>query len=139
MTYEHINPNEDAKTTAAILDMEYVPPDLQEEVNAADCRIYKRGKHWVVEHEGKVLLYEYHTEAYPYFEKAIRLMKIEVKEEWKTVKNLRAFRQAIREDTLNMRGLQNMLEGKTLDKNLFEDFMTLSRGADLAHHGELTF
>ncbi|MEI6949789.1 hypothetical protein V9K67_21560 [Paraflavisolibacter sp. H34] len=141
MKYSIINEGEDLAFTRQELDKRYVSSEEYEklgDVNADDCQIYKRGEVWVVEYDNKVLYDEWHNKNYPFFENAFHLMNVEERASWKTVNNLTAFRQALREDAVNGRGLADMLE-EPLTEEVFNKFMKMSRAADLLHHGDHTF
>lgn len=138
MKYAIVNDGEDILATRKELEKRYSSSDELRQVNAADCEIYKRGQVWVIEHDGIVLYDEVHSKEYPFFENAFHYMNVAERADWKTVGNLIAFRQAIREDAVNGRGLSDMLE-EPLTEKTFDGFMKLSRAADLAHHRQHTF
>lgn len=138
MKYAIINEGEEISVTREELEKRYSSLKELRTVNAADCQIYKRGQVWVIEHDGFVLYDEVHSEQYPFFENAFHYMNVAERANWKTVDNLISFRQAIREDAVNWRGLADMLE-EPLTKKIFTEFMKLSRAADIVHHGQNTF
>lgn len=135
--YKSIKQKEILSTTVCYLEKRYSDKNLSK-INTADCNIYVRGQYWVIEYEGKVIYYEYHQPRYPFFETALHWMNPVKTAKWKTVQNLTSFRQAIREDTVNWRGLTELIEPPLTYKG-FIHFMKLSRSADLLHHGQYTF
>ncbi|MGI8634643.1 MAG: hypothetical protein ACR2KZ_04495 [Segetibacter sp.] len=138
MKYAIINQGEDISVTRKELEKRYSSLEELRDLNAAECKIYKRGQVWVIEYDGTVIYDEVHSEQYPFFENAFHYMNVEQNERWKTVRNLISLRQAIREDAVNYRGFSDMLK-HPLTERLFNEFMKMSRSADLVHHGEHTF
>ena len=137
MKYSVINEGEDLLFTRQELEKRYAYSKELSKLNVADCKIYMRGKVWVIEYDGKVLYDEFHSLEYPFFENAFHYMNVEERAKWKTVGNFIAFRHAIREDAVNCRGLFDMLEDPLTEK-IFTEFMKLSRAADIVHHGQST-
>jgi hypothetical protein len=142
MKYEIINPDEDIIVTRELLKSYYKDPLEKWKINAADCRIFMRGKVWIIEHEGDVLYYETHSEAYPFFENAFHYMNVEKRAKWKTLGELITFRNAIREATVQgtdycERFLED--EDKPLTKDIYKEFLRYARAHDFIHHGSHTF
>lgn len=137
MKYKHILPNEKLSKTVAVLEKALVEKD-EEVINTQDCVIYLRGQYWVISYENDIIYFEYHLEDYPFFENAFHLMNPEDYAPWKTVDNLLRFRRALREDAVSCRGFSDILE-EPLTERAFSAFMTISRAADLIHHGQYTF
>ena len=137
MQYKLINEHEPISITVKKLDRAYKSTDA-ERINSFDCDIYRRGKYWLIQQGKDVLYYEYHSFNYPFFEMALYRMEPKAFGEWKTVSNLISFRQAIREDVINYRGLLNMITEK-MTEDMFNAFMIKSREVDILHHGQHTF
>lgn len=108
-------------------------------LNAAECKIYKRGRVWVIEHDGVVLYYETHNEDYPFFEMAFHFMNVETVRKWKTVGELITFRQAIREATVQGTDYVETILEEPLSEKIYRKFMRFARSHDLQHHGNHTF
>ncbi len=108
-------------------------------LNAADCRIYMRGKVWVIKFQEDIIYYETHSDNYPFFEAAFHVLNIEKRAKWKTVGTLITLRQAIREATVQGTDYREMLYEKPLTKETYKTFMRLARAHDLVHHGSHTF
>ena len=138
MKYEVINPDEDIIVTRELLEGYYKDPLEKWKINAADCRIFMRGQVWIIEHEGEVLYYETHSEAYPFFENAFHYMNVEKRAKWKTLGELITFRNAIREATVQGTDYCDLLE-EPLSEKTYREFMRFARAHDLIHHGSHTF
>lgn len=138
MKYEHISPNEILGKTRKICQQLYGPTESDYRLNAADCKIFMRGQVWIVSHEGNVLYYETHSEAYPFFENAFHYMNVEKRAVWKTVGELINFRNAIREATVQGTDCCDLLE-EALTIKIYRTFMRMARAHDLIHHGMHTF
>lgn len=137
MIYKTINQHEELSFTVRQLEKKYDCHN-SESINTADCDIYKRGEFWVIEYQSKVLYYEYHHPDYPFFEMALHYMNPSKVARWKTVENLTCFRQTIREDAVNWRGLIDTIE-EPLTLKQFSRFMAMAREDDFQHHGQYTF
>lgn len=139
MEYEIINPAEELKITRALLEKHYISSPGTYAINAADCRIYMRGKVWVIEYKGDVLYYETHSETYPFFETAFHYMNVQKRAAWKTVGQLITFRQAIREATVQGTDYCETILEEPLTIRIYQKFMRFARAHDLCHHGSQTF
>jgi hypothetical protein len=144
MKYQVINPDEDLKITREYLNLNwnaYTSEWRQKKhtLNAAECKIYKRGQVWVIEHDGVVLYTETHSEDYPFFEMAFHYMNVEVIRKWKTVGELMTFRQAIREATVQGTDYVDTILEEPLTERTYRKFMKFARAHDFCHHGGHTF
>lgn len=138
MKYKTIEPDEAPEATIKAIRRKVVKYGHKFELNTADCEIYRRGKFWIIEHDGDVIYYETHSENYPFFESAFHLMCPAKRADWKTVRELATFRQAIREATVQGTDYCDMLE-EPLTLQTYREFMRFARAHDLQHHGSHTF
>lgn len=144
MKYETINPKEDLGYTIELLEKNWnantrASRQNMHGLNAADCKIYMRGKVWVIEYNGDVLYYETHNEDYPFFENAFHFMNVVKRASWKTVGELILFRQAIREATVQGTDYCETILEEPLTTRTYNKFMKFARAHDLCHHGDHTF
>ena len=139
MEYKIIEPDEDPKATMEWIKLKFVKYGHKFELNTADCEIYKRGKVWIVEHQGDILYYETHSDNYPFFESAFHYMNPAKWAKWKTVSELATFRQAIREATVQGTDYCDTILEEPLTYKTYRKFMRFARAHDLQHHGSHTF
>lgn len=106
----------------------------------SECEIYQRGNYIIVQHDGIVHFWEHAQTNYPYLKIAIYYMEPDRSKKWKTLDKLIALRMGIRQTEANCCGyVEDVLEGKTMTLDRYNDFMALARAQDLAHHGAHTF
>jgi hypothetical protein len=144
MKYKIYFPNEDLQVTREIIDLNWSAftrefRQKKHGLNASECEIYKRGRVWVIEHDGVILYSETHNEDYPFFENAFHFMNVEVVRKWKTVEELITFRQAIREATVQGTDYVETILEEPLTEKTYRKFMKFARAHDLHHHGSHTF
>ena len=144
MKYLIYNPDEDLTQTRELLDLNWTAFTMEfrgkkHSLNVSECKVYMRGKVWVVEHEGVVLYYETHNENYPFFETAFHYFNAEIVRKWKTVGELITFRQAIREATVQGTDYVETILEEPLTEKTYRKFMRFARAFDLVHHGSHTF
>ena len=132
-----INQDEDWITTMEYLESHYGAS--APEVNLVECNIYQRGVYIVVEHAGIVYTWENTNSNYCYLDEALHNMNyIDAPERWKTLPALITFKQAIRENSVQAMGLEDIYnEGMTYHH--YKDFLRLARQYDRAHHRHETF
>ncbi|MFZ1806374.1 MAG: hypothetical protein WAU36_04085 [Cyclobacteriaceae bacterium] len=135
MKLEILNPDEPVKETKAFLDKNFVTNTTKALLE--QCRIYQRGEYIVIDFKDKVYYYE-HVGAYCYIEDAIHYMNPEKPAKWKTLERLITFRQALRENTAQGMGLDDLLN-ENISEGGFTEFITVARMYDKRHHGTVTF
>jgi len=139
MKYEIVNPDEAIEVTIEFINKVDINSKADAAINAADCRIYMRGKYWIIEKDGRILYHEFHNESYPFFETAFHYMNASKRAAWKTVGELITFRQAIREATVQGTDYRDTILEDPLTTRIYRKFMKFARAHDLMHHGGHTF
>ncbi len=144
MKYQIINPDEKIEVTLEFVNanMKAFTPQFRHSkrnLNTTDCNIYRRGKIWIIEHDGVILYNETHNENYPFFEMAFHFMDPSKSRKWKTVSELATFRQAIREATVQGTDYVETILEEPLSERTYRKFMRFARAHDFVHHGGHTF
>jgi hypothetical protein len=99
--------------------------------------IYQRGKYIIVEYAEQVY-YSEHNGHYCYIEDALNYINPERPAKWKTVSRLITFRKALRENTAQGMGLDDLLKENISFKD-YQKFIRIARVFDERHHGSVTF
>lgn len=147
MRYELINPDESIEATREYIsqnqnwdvpNQRYRKPEAENiDPPLTECKIYKRGRYFIIEHNG-IVHYDEHDGKYCYIEDALHYMNPDRPAKWKTLQKLITFRQAIRENNAQWMALDDLLKENITEKE-FKDFINTARVFDKRHHGQETF
>lgn len=145
MKYQHINRNEATEVTMQFIEenrnwsveKQAYKTDDNCKANLSECKIYKRGQYFILEHAGIIHYWE-HDGNYCYLQDAIHYMNPDKPAKWKTLNKLITFRQAIRENNAQWMALDDLLKENITERE-FVQFINTARVFDKRHHGTETF
>lgn len=135
MKLEIINPDESWQITQEFIDSRYRSDGR--EVLLSEASIYQRGKYIIVEYNEQVY-YSEHVGHYCYIEDALHYINPDRPAKWKTIGRLITLRQAVRENTAQWMGLDDLLKENISFKD-YQKFIRTARVFDERHHGSVTF
>ncbi len=67
--------------------------EIARTTNLSECKIFRRGKYLIVEHND--IIHEYERNNKCFLQQALELMELEKPAEWKTIEKLNSFRLAL--------------------------------------------